>query len=56
MIAGDIRRGAGRSADQPAVLLCAGVRKEYDSCAVRTPRGEYEAKVASYSIFPSATC
>ncbi|MCC8150859.1 MAG: hypothetical protein LIO96_05260 [Lachnospiraceae bacterium] len=26
------------------------MRKEYDSCAVRTPRGEYEAKVASCSI------
>ncbi len=32
------------------IIVCAGVRKEYDSCAVRTPRGEYEAKVASCSI------
>jgi len=31
-------------------FICAGVHKEYDNCAVRTPRGEYEAKVASYSI------
>ncbi len=41
----------GRCPKAPAGLFkCAGVRKEYDSCAVRTPRGEYEAKVASYSI------
>ncbi|MCD7865004.1 MAG: hypothetical protein LUG54_03130 [Clostridiales bacterium] len=34
----------------PAFFVCAGVRKGYDSFAVRTPRGEYEAKAASYSI------
>ncbi len=33
------------------LFICAGVRKEYDSCAVRTPRGEYEAQIASYSIY-----
>ncbi len=30
------------------------VSKEYDSCAVRAPRGEYETKVASYSIASAA--
>ncbi|MCD8364553.1 MAG: hypothetical protein LUC83_01830 [Clostridiales bacterium] len=32
------------------LFVCAGVRMEYDSYAVRTPRGEYEAKPASCSI------
>lgn len=31
-------------------MMHRGVRKEYDRCAVRIPRGGYEAKAASCPI------
>lgn len=34
-----------RSDKDRTLVTCAGVRKEHDSCAVRTPRNGYEAEV-----------
>jgi len=49
-ITGPRKKAAAVGRQLAAQLRCAGVRKEYASCAVRTPRGECEAKDASYSI------